>query len=211
MATLDVGGKRRVCYYYDGDIGNYYYGQGHPMKPHRIRMTHNLLLNYGLYRKMEIYRPHPATQEEMTGYHSDEYIRFLKSIRPDNVGEYTKLMQKCMTIHSSIYPPIHPFIHPSIHPSIHSSIHPSIHLTIHPFIHPSIHSSIHLSIHPSVHPSIHFIVNVGEDCPVFDGMYEFCQLSGGGSIGTSVNINCPSFLSLFYQLLVLRSTNRKLT
>lgn len=47
--------KKRVCYYYDGDIGNYYYGQGHPMKPHRIRMAHNLILNYGLYRKMEIY------------------------------------------------------------------------------------------------------------------------------------------------------------
>ena len=31
------------------------YGQGHPMKPHRIRMAHNLLLSYGLYRKMEIY------------------------------------------------------------------------------------------------------------------------------------------------------------
>jgi histone deacetylase 1/2 len=45
-----------------GDIGNYYYGQGHPMKPHRMRMTHNLLLNYGLYRKMEVYRPHKATQ-----------------------------------------------------------------------------------------------------------------------------------------------------
>ena len=30
--------------------------QGHPMKPHRMRMTHNLLLNYGLYRKMEVYR-----------------------------------------------------------------------------------------------------------------------------------------------------------
>ena len=25
------------------------------MKPHRIRMAHNLVLNYGLYRKMEIY------------------------------------------------------------------------------------------------------------------------------------------------------------
>lgn len=25
------------------------------MKPHRIRMTHNLLLNYGLYRQMQIY------------------------------------------------------------------------------------------------------------------------------------------------------------
>jgi len=27
------------------------------------------------------------------------------------------------------------------------------------------------------------VVNVGEDCPVFDGLYEFCQLSTGGSIG----------------------------
>ena len=25
------------------------------MKPHRVRMAHNLILNYGLYRKMEIY------------------------------------------------------------------------------------------------------------------------------------------------------------
>jgi hypothetical protein len=25
------------------------------MKPHRIRMTHNLLLNYGLYKHLEIY------------------------------------------------------------------------------------------------------------------------------------------------------------
>ena len=32
-------------------------------------MTHNLLLNYGLYRKMEVYRPHKATQDEMTKLH----------------------------------------------------------------------------------------------------------------------------------------------
>ncbi|KAH9516899.1 Histone deacetylase 2, variant 2 [Dermatophagoides farinae] len=118
--------KKRVCYYYDGDIGNYYYGQGHPMKPHRIRMAHNLILNYGLYRKMEIYRPHKATQEEMTKYHSDDYIRFLKSIRPDNMSEYNKQMQR---------------------------------------------------------------FNVGEDCPVFDGLYEFCQLSAGGSVAGAVKLN----------------------
>ncbi|MEJ1286734.1 hypothetical protein NN561_017743 [Cricetulus griseus] len=94
MAYSQGGGKKKVCYYYDGDIGNYYYGQGHPMKPHRIRMTHNLLLNYGLYRKMEIYRPHKATAEEMTKYHSDEYIKFLRSIRPDNMSEYSKQMQR---------------------------------------------------------------------------------------------------------------------
>ena len=38
-----------------GDIGNFYYGERHPMKPQRIKMTHNLILNYGLYKKMEIY------------------------------------------------------------------------------------------------------------------------------------------------------------
>jgi len=48
-------GRERVVYYYDPDFGNYSYGPGHPMKPHRVRMTHNLLLNYDLYKKMEIY------------------------------------------------------------------------------------------------------------------------------------------------------------
>ena len=90
MPTLAPHSKKNVCYYYDGDVGNYYYGQGHPMKPHRIRMAHNLLLNYGLYRKMEIYRPHKANMDEMTKYHSDDYIRFLRSIRPDNMNEHSK-------------------------------------------------------------------------------------------------------------------------
>lgn len=124
--TAPSHSRKRVCYYYDSDIGNYYYGQGHPMKPHRIRMTHNLLLNYGLYRKMEIYRPHKATAEEMTKFHSDDYIRFLRSIRPDNMSEYNKQMQR---------------------------------------------------------------FNVGEDCPVFDGLYEFCQLSAGGSVAGAVKLN----------------------
>ena len=30
-------------------------GQGHPMKPHRLALTHSLVLNYGLYKKMEVY------------------------------------------------------------------------------------------------------------------------------------------------------------
>jgi histone deacetylase 1/2 len=124
--TTTTTNKKKVCYYYDADIGNYYYGQGHPMKPHRIRMAHNLILNYGLYRKMEIYRPHKASADEMTKYHSDDYIKFLRSIRPDNVHEYNKQMQR---------------------------------------------------------------FNVGEDCPVFDGLYEFCQLSAGGSVAGAVKLN----------------------
>lgn len=35
------------------------------------------------------------------------------------------------------------------------------------------------------------VVNVGEDCPVFDGMYEFCQLSAGGSIGRFLPLTPP--------------------
>ena len=40
-------------------------------------------------------RPHKATQEEMIKFHSDEYIKFLRSIRPDNMSEYNKQMQRC--------------------------------------------------------------------------------------------------------------------
>ena len=29
-------------------------GQGHPMKPHRLALTHSLVLNYGLYKSMEV-------------------------------------------------------------------------------------------------------------------------------------------------------------
>jgi len=118
--------KKSVSYFYDGDVGNYYYGAGHPMKPHRIRMTHNLLLNYGLYRKMHIYRPHKAVFEDMTKYHSDDYVKFLRTIQPENQSEHTKQMTR---------------------------------------------------------------FNVGEDCPVFDGLYEFCQLSSGGSIAGAAKLN----------------------
>lgn len=48
-------GNRKIAYFYDSDVGNYAYVSGHPMKPHRIRMTHSLVMNYGLYKKMEIY------------------------------------------------------------------------------------------------------------------------------------------------------------
>ena len=40
-------------------------------------------------------RPHKANLEEMTKYHSDDYVKFLKTIRPDNMSEYTKQMQRC--------------------------------------------------------------------------------------------------------------------
>lgn len=47
--------KKRVAYFYDSDIGNYAYVTGHPMKPHRIRLAHSLVMNYGVYKFLEVY------------------------------------------------------------------------------------------------------------------------------------------------------------
>ncbi len=100
---VDTSGsvKRRVSYFYDPDIGNYHYGQGHPMKvnqsfcfiaawsknpflfqPHRVRMTHNLIVNYGLFRKMDCFRPKLVSASQLTRFHSDDYINFLRLISP---------------------------------------------------------------------------------------------------------------------------------
>eukprot|EP00979_Chaetoceros_neogracilis_P012517 scaffold3341_cov270-Chaetoceros_neogracile.AAC.15 len=123
MTTKD---SRRVSYFYDAEVGNYHYGQGHPMKPHRVRMTHNLVVNYGLYRRMEVFRPNHVSPTAMTRFHSDDYINFLRVITPDNMQDYIRQLQR---------------------------------------------------------------FNVGEDCPVFDGLFEFCQLYTSGSIGGAVRLN----------------------
>ena len=37
-----MASRRRVAYFYDPEVGNYHYGPGHPMKPHRLSVTHSL-------------------------------------------------------------------------------------------------------------------------------------------------------------------------
>lgn len=36
---------------------------------------------------------------------------------------------------------------------------------------------------PRLSHCIFSAVNVGEDCPVFEGLFEFCSISAGGTIG----------------------------
>lgn len=126
VASGEDGKKRRVSYYYDADIGNYYYGQGHPMKPHRIRMAHNLIVHYGLHQKMEVFRPWHAEREKIKAFHAEDYINFLQSVTPESQHEYAKQLKR---------------------------------------------------------------FNVGEDCPVFEGLFKFCQASAGGSIGAALKLN----------------------
>ena len=50
------------------------YAQGHPMKPHRMRMTHNLLLHYGLYKQMEV-RPNPHAPLPHSSHHPSHDVQ----------------------------------------------------------------------------------------------------------------------------------------
>ncbi|CAE1268285.1 HDAC3 [Acanthosepion pharaonis] len=115
-----------VAYFYDPDVGNFHYGPSHPMKPHRIALTHCLVLNYGLYKKMKVYRPYRASAHDMCRFHSEEYISFLQNVTPQNVQNFTKSL--------SAY-------------------------------------------------------NVGDDCPVFDGLFDFCSMYTGASLEAAVKLN----------------------
>jgi histone deacetylase 1/2 len=120
--------SRRVSYFFDGEVPHFYYGPGHPMKPHRLKLTHHLLLASGLFRRMDIYRPHLASAAEMARFHAEDYIDFLQRVVPDNTRPFLSQMAQ---------------------------------------------------------------FNVGEctDCPIFDGMFEFCQIYTGASIDGAVKLN----------------------
>jgi histone deacetylase 1/2 len=51
-----------------------------------VRMTHNLVVNYGLFRKMECYRPKLLAASQLTRFHSDDYIHFLRLISPGKLS-----------------------------------------------------------------------------------------------------------------------------
>lgn len=120
---------RKVIYLYDPEIGNFSYLRGHPMKPMRVQMTHSLVVNYGLHDKMDIKRPFHASYDNLTNFHSQDYINFLSSVTGDNMHELASDLVK---------------------------------------------------------------FSVGEDCPAFPGLFDFCKISAGGSLLAAQKINSGS-------------------
>ncbi|KAG1708959.1 Histone deacetylase 1 [Phytophthora capsici] len=120
--------KKRVSYFYHPEEGHFYYGPGHPMKPHRMKLAHHLVVNYDLYRKMDIFEPHIASAEEIKTFHAPDYIDFLQRISPSNQKDLSSELQK---------------------------------------------------------------FNLGEltDCPVFDGIFDFCQIYSGGTLDAVSRLN----------------------
>ncbi|KAL7718007.1 Histone deacetylase [Entamoeba marina] len=74
----------RVCYFYDHNVGEFDYGFGHPMKPLRNKLLHHLIMEYGIYKKLNIYKPWRATTEQLQMFHSKEYVDFLMKITPES-------------------------------------------------------------------------------------------------------------------------------
>lgn len=112
------------------------------MKPMRISIAHNLIVNYGLFNKMSVYRPYRANSEDMLKFHSEDYIYHLRSIRGSiidgNVSPVLKGLLKKFCIGTS-----------------------------------------------------------ENDCPIFENIYDFCQIYTGGSIAAAVNLNlCKSDIAI---------------
>ena len=48
------------------------------MRPHRLELTNQLVLGYGLHEKMAIHSPRKATEEELLNFHDADYVDFLR-------------------------------------------------------------------------------------------------------------------------------------
>ena len=68
-------------------------------------MTHDLIVNYGLYKKLAVYRPEPATFEQMARFHSEEYLSFLRAISPATIGEHIQNLAVTAARHLALRPP----------------------------------------------------------------------------------------------------------
>jgi histone deacetylase 1/2 len=87
--------KPLVGYYYCDNFADYMMNDlseqvHHPMKPFRVRMTHELIKSYGLDNYMvDIDLPEGYFEEiDLSTFHSDDYIELLRNITPENQNEF---------------------------------------------------------------------------------------------------------------------------
>ncbi|CAD8152549.1 unnamed protein product [Paramecium pentaurelia] len=102
MIQADSDSSRRVAYFYNRLIGKFHYGKEHPMKPKRIAMAHSLIVNFGLYRSLDVYLIREAQLEELKKFHDPEYITYLSQYMSDNKVNFVK--EYCSTNNDGVIP-----------------------------------------------------------------------------------------------------------
>jgi histone deacetylase 1/2 len=89
-----VTGTKVVSYFHDDDGGMYMYNPAHPWRPHRSTLVHSLVSGYDLNDKMVIHRPRPRTYEELTMFHADDYISFMRTATPNHSHELMQQLKR---------------------------------------------------------------------------------------------------------------------
>lgn len=62
---------------------------GRLMKPHRLALTHTLVLRYSLYKKMLVFKSYQDSWHDMCHLSSEHYIDFLQS-RPHQYAGFAR-------------------------------------------------------------------------------------------------------------------------
>ncbi len=72
----------KSAFIYSDEFAQYSYGPHHPMRPIRLKLTHDLLQAYGVFTSPEILKlaAEPATESEILLFHTPEYIAVLRGI-----------------------------------------------------------------------------------------------------------------------------------
>ncbi|RYP24765.1 hypothetical protein DL765_000311 [Monosporascus sp. GIB2] len=118
-----------VSFHYNPDMEKHHFGQTHPMKPWRLTLTKSLVTSYGMNFAMDNYTARAATYEELTNFHTTEYVDFLATVAPQPTP---------------------------------------------------------LDVD---NPQADIKFNLGgSDCPLFEGLYDYCSLSAGGSLDAARKI-----------------------
>jgi len=71
----------KTAFIYSDDFAKYDYGPGHPLKPFRLKLSHELIQAYGLLSLTDarIVEAKPAEEKDLLLYHSRDYIEVLKA------------------------------------------------------------------------------------------------------------------------------------
>lgn len=112
-----------VSFHYNPEMEKHHFGQTHPMKPWRLTLTKSLVTSYGMNFAMDNYTARAATYEELTQFHTADYVDFLGTVAPQATP---------------------------------------------------------LDV-DNPHPDLKYNLG-GSDCPLFEGLYDYCSMSAGSSL-----------------------------
>ncbi|KAM6356617.1 histone deacetylase 3 isoform 1-T10 [Alca torda] len=185
---------KTVAYFYDPDVGNFHYGAGHPMKPHRLALTHSLVLHYGLYKKMIPSGFLGGTGAEPScgtgpAFTLSSCANGLRSPHPPCLSCQRQQPPRSTQPYVSVWKtPYHMQINSGkeVFKPYQASQHDMCRF----------HSEDYIDFLQRVSPtnmqgftkSLNAF-NVGDDCPVFPGLFEFCSRYTGASLQGATQLN----------------------